>query len=271
MSTKKILVFLLFLSACTQDLVYSEIAPSWVNSLRSGDSRLRLVNGNKILFRTNYSDATIKNKNNLCSEAIKQNTDFIKKSYPYISQIPMNIELVFYDPKVKDCSTTISISKELIDSAGILKAQKSDYDKQIKKIATEKKKVDQQLASANQENTLLQQKILKLNNLLEQNQGYAKQIRNLEDYVDSLRNERKQIDKKVNEFIYTGMTKREIRRIMYGHEENQYTQFRGLCGVASVGIMQYGNWIFCGISSSDNYLTSFCDIRNKQCYKKDLN
>ena len=44
----------------------------------------------------------------------------------------MTVELVFYDPKFKDCSTTISISTNIIQKIEAISAVKESYKKTIK-------------------------------------------------------------------------------------------------------------------------------------------
>lgn len=112
----RLVVFLLALSACSAR-VYSDTAPSWVNSLRGGNSTLRLTNGDKVLFRSNYKGAKNADREAVCDAAVKKNEEFIRKSYPRSAVIPMTVELRYFDAVVKDCSTTISVPRSFTDGA----------------------------------------------------------------------------------------------------------------------------------------------------------
>lgn len=107
-------LFLLLLAACSAP-IYSETAPSWVNSLRTGNSTLKITSGDKVLFRTNFKSAKITDREDACDAALKKNEDFIRKTYPRSSVIPMTVELRYFDPVVKDCSTTVSVPRSFKD------------------------------------------------------------------------------------------------------------------------------------------------------------
>ncbi|MBR1777433.1 MAG: PEGA domain-containing protein [Alphaproteobacteria bacterium] len=113
----------LFLAACAQS-TYSESAPSWVNSLRSGNSTLKIISGDKVLFRSNFKSDKISDREELCNLSVEQNEKFIRKTYPHSRTIPMTVELRYYDPKVKDCSTTISVPRSFTDG-------ENDSDKKL--------------------------------------------------------------------------------------------------------------------------------------------
>lgn len=113
----------LLLAACAQS-TYSDSAPSWVNSLRSGNSTLKVVSGDKVLFRSNYKSTKVSDREELCNLSVEQNEKFIRKTYPHSQTIPMTVELRYYDPKIKDCSTTISVPRSFTDG-------ENDSDKKI--------------------------------------------------------------------------------------------------------------------------------------------
>ncbi len=116
-------ISVLLLAACVQS-TYSDSAPSWVNSLRGGNSTLKVTSGDKILFRSNYKSDKISDREELCNLSVEQNEKFIRKSYPHSQTIPMTVELRYYDPKIKDCSTTISVPRSFTDG-------ENDSDKKI--------------------------------------------------------------------------------------------------------------------------------------------
>lgn len=114
--SERFLFFLALLTACSAQ-TYSENAPSWVNSLRGGNSTLRLTNGDKVLFRSNYKGGKNPDREAVCDAAVRKNEEFIRKSYPRSAVIPMTVELRYFDPVVRDCSTTISVPRSFTDGA----------------------------------------------------------------------------------------------------------------------------------------------------------
>lgn len=86
-----------------------------MNSLRTGNSTLKITSGDKVLFRTNFKSAKITDREDACDAALKKNEDFIRKTYPRSSVIPMTVELRYFDPVVKDCSTTVSVPRSFKD------------------------------------------------------------------------------------------------------------------------------------------------------------
>ena len=106
--------FLLLLAACSAP-IYSETAPSWVNSLRGGNSTLKMTSGDKVLFRSNFKSAKITDREDACDAALKKNEEFIRKTYPRSAVIPMTVELRYFDTVVKDCSTTVSVPRSFKD------------------------------------------------------------------------------------------------------------------------------------------------------------
>ena len=274
-----LLIFCLFvLSSCSQDLIYSETAPSWVNAVRSGDSSMRVVLGDKILFRAIQKGSGSDKRENVCAAAIEKNVSYIKKAYPFSVQIPMTVELVFFDPKVNDCSTTISVSRQLMEKAESLSGLKGQYEKEMKRIKTETQKVQTDLKKANAENRTLENKIKKLNKLLAENQGYAKQIKTIEDFVESAKDERKQIKKKMESYIYVGMSFDEVARIMNGHYWQSGRTYDTICNsffntdMANLDFTRYKNFVVCGVNLEfkTGYVTKICNIETNSCFKKEM-
>ena len=83
-----------------------------------------MINGDKILFRSNFKSNKISDREELCNLSIEQNEQFIRKTYPHSQTIPMTVELRYYDPVIKDCSTTISVPRSFVDG-------ESDSDKKV--------------------------------------------------------------------------------------------------------------------------------------------
>ncbi|MBR1778284.1 MAG: hypothetical protein IJ752_06850 [Alphaproteobacteria bacterium] len=269
--------FLLFclsvLSSCSQDLIYSETAPSWVNDIRSGKSSLKVNNGDKILFRTNYKGTGRDSRADVCAVAIEKNISYIKKAYPFSIQIPMTVELVFFDPTKNDCSTTISVSRQLMEKVEALSKLNGQYEKEIKRIKIETEKIQADLNEANDEKEDLEQKIEKLNKLIIENKSYEKKIKTIEDFIEYARDERRQIKKKVEDYIYTGMSVNEVAKIMHGHDyEVDYFES---CSDKST---RYKDFILCGVQlpryhfdKKSGYVTKICRMDEEECYTKKIN
>lgn len=263
---------LFLLSSCTKNLLYSETAPSWVNILRSGNSSLRITSGNKILFRSNYKESYQVEQAEICTKAIEKNISFIKKAYPFSAQIPMTVELVFFDPKVNDCSTTISVSRQLIEKAETLSNLKGKYEKEIKRIKNETIKVQAALKKANSENNSLENKIKELNKLLSENQVYVKQIKTIEDFVESAKSERLKIKQKIRNYIYVGMDSWEVSKIMADHASVSgwnYGKNDTPCD-SDEHYTRYKDYVVCGVSVYDKqgFVTKFCNMNNWTCIEK---
>ncbi len=264
------------LSSCSQDLIYSETAPSWVNDVRSGKGSLRFNNGDKILFRSNQKGNEQEKRENVCAAAIEKNVSYIKKAYPFSVQIPMTVELVFFDPKVNDCSTTISVSRQLMEKAESLSGLKGQYEKEMKRIKTETQKVQTDLKQANEEKQILENKIKKLNKIIDENKGYTKQIKTIEDFVESAKDERKQIKKKMESYIYAGMSFDEVARIMNGHYWQSGREYNTICtpwiSAEMADFTRYKNYVVCGVNLEfkTGYVTKICNIETNSCFKKEM-
>ena len=270
---KTFLLWILFLlPSCAKDLIYSETAPSWVNTLRSGNSSLRVTSGDKILFRSNYKEA-YKNRSEICTKAIEKNISFIKKAYPFSTQIPMTVELVFFDPTVNDCSTTISVSRQLMEKIESLVAMKDKYEKEKRKIKKETEKVSMDLKKANAEKEDLKKKVEHLNELLAENQGYAKQIKTIEDFIESAKNERRQIKQRVKNYIYTGMEAYEVDEVMKGYAsvsgQVAYGDRKNPCSDGEL-YTRYKDYVICGVSVyyKQGFVTEVCNMNDFTCFSK---
>ena len=270
---KRIFLFcmLFVLSSCANDLIYSEMAPSWVNAVRSGNSSLRVASGEKILFRSNYKEDFRANRADICSKAIEKNISFIKQAYPFSVQIPMTVELVFFDPKINDCSTTISVSKQLIEKAETLSSLKGIYEKEMKRIKGETVKVQADLKKANSEKKVLENKIKKLNKHISENQGYIKQIKTIEDFIKSAKSERKQIKRKIN-YIYRGMSSDEVSKIMNGHSSVSYRSFGEDKFCRYSEYTRYKDFVICGVNIFENsgFVERVCDLESRECFSKKM-
>jgi len=128
---------ILFTQLSFAEIKIIQKTPDGVHFLRSGESRLKLKSGNKYLFRSIVKSKKL-NSDQLCQKALNKNVEFIKKNYPYAEKIPMTVELVFYDPKFKDCSTTISIRTNIIQKIEAITTIKKSYKKTLKGLSAKR-------------------------------------------------------------------------------------------------------------------------------------
>jgi hypothetical protein len=230
------IILLLFLFIGCSSVEEKKInTPEWVIQLRTGDSTLKLRNGDDILFRSNYKDSKL-DRNDICNMALNKNMHFIKKTYPLIEKIPMTVELIFYDAEVKDCSTTISVSTSLIQKMESIGFMKKKYEEEIRAINNEK------LAT----------------------QAKLEEIKKVA-YV-SLK-EKGNIDS-----VQIGMTENEVKEL--GIDRLMETASRTLCAEEyRRGVTNYKHWQICWNEYNPNgrnkrvipIVTKVCDMLTKEC------
>jgi hypothetical protein len=100
---KFISLILLFASACTHNS-----SPSWVQGIRSGEERLTLHNGEKLLFRR-IAGAGLK-PDQACQKAIFEAEKDIQTANPDFSDLPYSVEVLYYDKAHEDCAVTLALN-----------------------------------------------------------------------------------------------------------------------------------------------------------------
>lgn len=98
---KTIMLILLFVS-CS----HKPLAPDWVRSLRSGEERFKITNGNSLLFRRIAGGYT---REHACDVAIAQTKADIKAEYPQYEKVAQSLEVLYYDQDQQDCAVTMSV------------------------------------------------------------------------------------------------------------------------------------------------------------------
>lgn len=192
--------------------VTAQETPSWVQTLRQGEYSLKIVNGNKYLFRTILKEESL-SEGDLCAKALEINETYIKKAYPFYDTLPITVEYVFYDKKEKDCSTTVSVEKTILDKMDALKVTKEKNDSFIKNLNEEKEKVEGQLSYTQKENENLQNKIALLEKLLNKNKGLSEKASNLEETYSSVMERFKRTAEKIR-YVEEGMLFSEVKKIL---------------------------------------------------------
>ena len=201
------------LPSCSTRSPYLKESPEWVSQLRTGESSMIVESNDKFLFRSVYSEKG-KKIEDTCQSSLEKNKEFIQHSYPFIKQVPMSIELIYYDPKFEDCSTTISINKELVKNANGLKAVESQYDSAMKDIQKEKKALESRIKDQKEDNFNLKQKIKSLEKLIQNNSYLLKKAEKMESQVAIAQDRIKSLNNKVKNYVTNGMTYKEINKIV---------------------------------------------------------
>lgn len=113
---KAILLALLFVSSCAH-----KTGPTWVEGIRSGEERLMVQNGNKLLFRR-IAGAGEK-PDQACQKAI-----FAAEQDIRLNDLQdYSVEVLYYDEEHKDCAVTLSVNP-------LKRADMSVRDKVMEKI-----------------------------------------------------------------------------------------------------------------------------------------
>lgn len=108
-------LLLLTMLSCSH-LQPSQPVPSWVSSLRSGEERLKLVMGSRMMFRR-IAGAKYQSSDQACQTAIKRAEGDIRNEYPHLEHVPYTLETMFYDPNHGDCAVTLSANPSAVAPA----------------------------------------------------------------------------------------------------------------------------------------------------------
>ncbi|MCK5884467.1 MAG: hypothetical protein KAG61_12320 [Bacteriovoracaceae bacterium] len=266
-----ILTILFLTTGCStgRQQLYSNIAPDWVNTLRTGDSTLKVKNGEKYLFRTNHKKVG-QNREKACSSAIDKNIEYIKTAYPFIEQIPMTVELVFFDPNINDCSTTISISADFIDKADGLKAMQASYKNALIKLDGKKKMLTKKIKGLQSEKRKSIVKIRQLQNFINKNAHLLKAANDLDSKVTKIISMIQNLNDRAKNYIVNGMTLGDVNKIFhkkvyrtFSTDSSCYRYFR------TSKISRVGTYEICWTDSySNNVVMGYCSATKKKCWHR---
>ncbi|MCB9061534.1 MAG: hypothetical protein H6622_08440 [Halobacteriovoraceae bacterium] len=258
-----VLLSLLYLTSCAHSLnPYNvDVEPNWVAQLRSGENALKVQQGDKYYFRAIYSGE--ENSEKVCQFSLDKNRDFIKSSYPFVSQIPMTIEVVYYSDKLKDCSTTISISKRLVDKMDEVKAIESEYEKSLEKLEDDKKQLKANLANQIEERKALELKIKSLSEFIRANVKLKNQAESLDYTVNKIRNHVVKTSNIVFTEVYNGMSQLQLSKLLNTAGLNSQIGIRYLYNSFCPSKYQsnHGVGIVCWSSNYDNPIVlGYCNL-----------
>lgn len=83
-------------------------SPSWVDGVRTGEERLTVQNGNKLLFRRIAGTGAAPDQ--ACQAAIFHAEQDIRLSRPDLENVPYSVEVLYYDPHHQDCAVTLAVN-----------------------------------------------------------------------------------------------------------------------------------------------------------------
>lgn len=208
------ITLLLFLS-CPM-LALSEETPSWVLGIRNGSEGIKLVSGNKIFYRRIANDVD-GDKNLTCEKAVEAAEESLKSEIISEVKIPYTLEIIFYDPKIKDCAATISISSGLMSKL----LEISEFKNNEKTLREE---VEIKLKKSKLEKVSIENKYNELKKLVSENSDlFDKYNRMMSDYdhAKSIANNRKE---KAKMFAISGLRIKEFESKIGEKIEINYDQ-----------------------------------------------
>lgn len=248
-------LILLLMSA----LYATEQAPSWVQGIRNGTEGIKLVSGKKIFYRRLVSD-TEDDKNLTCQKAIEAAEDSLKSEILSDVKIPYTLEVIFYDPKIKDCSVTISISNDLMNK--LLELNK--FKNEEKKLRLE---VEADLKMSKNEKADIEKKYAELKVLVNKNSDLFNKYNNMMSDYDRAVSITKNRANKAQQLAVSGLRLKEFQSMMKEHVEINiapealcYTKLRNMLSSNHAGV----NVCWTTVDNSSE-IVAYCFEDN--CYK----
>lgn len=212
-------ITLLLLLSCPM-LALSEETPSWVLGIRNGSEGIKLVSGNKIFYRRIANDVD-GDKNLTCQKAIEAAEESLKSEIFSDVKIPYTLEIIFYDPKIKDCAVTISIMSSLMDKLLELnefknneKAKRNEIEERLKQAKLEKKEAEN--------------KLNELNRIVKDNYEVFSKYNRLKSDYDEAKSIATNRYEKAKMFAITGLRKKEFEAKIGEKVEINYDYY-GIC------------------------------------------
>lgn len=205
------LVCIMYFLAFTWSIQASEEVPSWVLGIRNGSEGVKLISGNKIFYRRLISD-TDDDKNLACQKAVEAAEDSLKSEIFSEVKIPYTLEIIFYDPKVKDCSVTISISTGLMSKLLELNNFKNNEK-------TLREEIENKLKKSKIEKISIENKYNELKKIVNDNSDLFKKYNDMISDFDRAKSITKNRFKKAELLAVTGLRVKEYESMIGEHVE----------------------------------------------------
>ncbi len=257
-----LMIILITVSSCTHQLVINDTSdtPDWVHFLRSGEQSLKIVTNNKVLYRANLTDNKL-SADILCDKTLEKNFDYLNKEYPFLKNIPITVEYVFYDKQVQDCSTTISLPREFVSKINKLKELRNKFQKENEHIKNE-------LKAAKNKNNSLKNKINNLNKYINENKHLFAQGNAIQSRIDQIHYRVKNEAQRAIASAFTGATQTEIQKAIqrsFTTTSNFHTKCYDV--FKSHKVSYHGKILMCW---DDNNLLGYCDNKEEKCWTKSI-
>lgn len=244
----------------TSSLHAAEQAPSWVLGIRNGTEGIKLVSGKKIFYRRLVSD-TDDDKNLTCQKAIEATEDSLKSEIFSEVKIPYTLEVIFYDPKFKDCAATISISTDLLNK--LLELNKFKNNEKNLRLEVENK-----LRKSKQEKMDVEGKYNELKEIVNANAELFKKYNNMISDYERAKSITENRFKKAELLAVTGLRLKEFKSILGEDVEINFDQ-NSLCYNKENKVYS-SNHAGLNVCWTDRYglpeIVSFCHGRS--CYTR---
>lgn len=129
------LLFLFFLTSCALTPEAPE-APSWVNSVRSGEGSLRVTQGQKVFFRRIAGGPEVSRQTS-CELVVMKAQEDLRKEF-LTAEIPHRVEALYFDPHYRDCAVTLSIDPRGREVASTEKSPQEEAELEASRIVLER-------------------------------------------------------------------------------------------------------------------------------------
>jgi hypothetical protein len=263
---KRIFLFM-FISifySCSHGLLQQKSnAPSWVEGIRSGEESLRIVNGNRVLYRRILSQQK-EHPDETCSNVLKMvQGDLSNESVEGIS-IPYNLEYLYFDPQYKLCAVTISVGSDLITRIGEIKSLRKSFD-------SEKEAINKKFELEMDQRKKLEIQIRGLQAFIEKNNHLLERYSDLNNKVEIVRRSIAGEREKVRNGFYTGMNRNQFKEIT-GSVPKISMHGIDLCyrNFNTFKSSPHGNIHVCWNGGyGSEALSGICDIRSGDCFTRD--
>jgi hypothetical protein len=254
---------LLFFVSCSHFQRGKIDAPSWVQGIRSGDESLRVVNGNKLLYRR-----ILKNSNDpadvVCAKALDLVSNDLKNEFLVETKVPYTLEYLHYDEAYKDCAVTISISTQISTRLAEIKEINKNHAKIKANLESEWNKAEREKVALESKNSALSRFILENSALLER---YHHQVSEIQK-ARTMLNERK------NRSIasaFTGLGVDEFQKLI-SHDFSISSDYDSRCYAyyRQPYLSYHGTAIVCWSSrfEKEAHIVGYCETDTGYCFKR---
>lgn len=237
--------------------------PSWIQGIRNGDESLRVVNGDRVFFRRLLTQND-EGSEELCARVLALVQEDLNNESALGVRLPFTLDYLLYDPLMRECAVTISISSNLLGKVAEIKAMNEKH-------IEEKKELIRSYEEESRHRNELQAEMKKLQIFIVTNKHLAEKVSHLQGNVESIRRIIAGSREKAMSVFLTGMSVRQFKsasgespRISYTGSDLCYQSFK------TFQHSPHGNVHVCWIGRFRNEsIVGICDVRTKNCFTRD--